>query len=108
MEGRRLDPLTDRPFDRAIEDRFVVLVHPPFGFALFYLRGVAPPSVKSSAIYWGAIPWVVLQLIMVGIVIAWPGLVTGFLDQPVVFDPADVQIDIPTIDESEPPPIDIQ
>src|SRR5918992_1633176 len=32
-------------------------MHPPFGFALFYLRGITPPSVKSSDIYWGAIPW---------------------------------------------------
>jgi len=82
-------------------------MHPPFGFALFYLRSIAPPSVKSSAIYWGAIPWVILQLIMVAIVIAWPGLVTGLLDQPVVIDPADIQIDIPTIDDS-PPPIEIE
>ncbi len=48
-------------------------MHPPFGFALFYLRGIAPKEVKSSAIYWGAIPWVGLQLIMVAIVIFWPG-----------------------------------
>ena len=41
-------------------------MHPPFGFALFYLRGIAPPSVSSSDIYLGAIPWVVLQLILVG------------------------------------------
>src|SRR6187397_3379545 len=40
-------------------------MHPPFGFALFYLRGVAPKEVKSSDIYWGAVPWVVLQLILV-------------------------------------------
>ena len=57
-------------------------MHPPFGFALFYLRGIAPKEVKSSEIYWGAIPWVVLQLIMVAIVIAWPGLVTALLDKP--------------------------
>ena len=37
-------------------------MHPPFGFALFYLRGIAPPQVKTSDIYWGAIPWVVLQV----------------------------------------------
>jgi tripartite ATP-independent transporter DctM subunit len=55
-------------------------MHPPFGFALFYLRGVAPRSVKSSDIYWGALPWVGLQLIMVGLVIAFPQLVTFFLD----------------------------
>ena len=54
-------------------------MHPPFGFALFYLRGVAPKGVKSSDIYWGALPWVGLQLLLVSIVIAWPGLVTDFI-----------------------------
>ena len=62
-------------------------MHPPFGFALFYLRGIAPPKIKSSDIYWGAIPWVVLQLIMVAILIFWPGLVTTFLDADIVVDP---------------------
>ena len=47
-------------------------LHPPFGFALFYLRGVAPKEVKSSDIYWGAVPWIGLQVIMVVIVIAFP------------------------------------
>jgi tripartite ATP-independent transporter DctM subunit len=56
-------------------------MHPPFGFALFYLRGVAPKEVKSSDIYWGALPWVGLQLILVAIIIFWPGLVTSFIDQ---------------------------
>ncbi len=58
-------------------------MHPPFGFALFYLRGVAPKEVKSSDIYWGALPWVGLQLIMVAVVIAFPTLVTTLLDKPV-------------------------
>jgi tripartite ATP-independent transporter DctM subunit len=58
-------------------------MHPPFGFALFYLRGVAPKEVKSSDIYWGALPWVALQLIMVVVVAAFPALVTTFLDKPV-------------------------
>jgi tripartite ATP-independent transporter DctM subunit len=58
-------------------------MHPPFGFALFYLRGVAPKEVKSSDIYWGALPWVGLQLVMVAVVIAFPALVTTFLDKPV-------------------------
>jgi tripartite ATP-independent transporter DctM subunit len=57
-------------------------MHPPFGFALFYLRGVAPKEVKSSDIYWGALPWVGLQLIMVLVVIAFPALVTTLLDKP--------------------------
>ena len=57
-------------------------MHPPFGFALFYLRGVAPKEVKSSDIYWGALPWVGLQLIMVVLVMAFPALVTTLLDKP--------------------------
>jgi tripartite ATP-independent transporter DctM subunit len=59
-------------------------MHPPFGFALFYLRGVAPKEVKSSDIYWGALPWVGLQLVMVAVVMAFPALVTTFLDKPAV------------------------
>ncbi len=55
-------------------------MHPPFGFALFYLRSVAPKSVKTTDIYWGAIPFVVIQLIMVSLVIGFPKMVTGFID----------------------------
>ncbi len=62
-------------------------MHPPFGFALFYLRGIAPPSIKSGDIYWGAIPWVALQLILVAILIAFPEIVTFFLDAEIVVDP---------------------
>jgi tripartite ATP-independent transporter DctM subunit len=57
-------------------------MHPPFGFALFYLRGIAPREVKSSDIYWGAVPWVGLQLILCAILILWPQSVTYFLDKP--------------------------
>lgn len=53
-------------------------MHPPFGFALFYLRSVAPKEVKTTDIYWGAIPFVAIQLVMVGLVIAFPGLVLDF------------------------------
>jgi len=56
-------------------------MHPPFGFALFYLRSIAPPSVKTTEIYWGAIPWVVLQVILVVIVIFWPGSVTYWISR---------------------------
>ena len=56
-------------------------MHPPFGFALFYLRGVAPKEVKSSDIYWGALPWVGLQMVMVLLVAAFPQTVTMFLDK---------------------------
>jgi TRAP-type mannitol/chloroaromatic compound transport system permease large subunit len=51
-------------------------MHPPFGFALFYLRSVAPKAVKTSDIYWGAIPFVVAQIIMVSLIIAFPSLVS--------------------------------
>ncbi|MEO8040630.1 MAG: TRAP transporter large permease subunit, partial [Betaproteobacteria bacterium] len=47
-------------------------LHPPFGFALFYLRSVAPKAVKTSDIYWGAAPFVCIQLLMVGLMIVFP------------------------------------
>jgi TRAP-type mannitol/chloroaromatic compound transport system permease large subunit len=50
-------------------------MHPPFGFALFYLRSVAPRTVRTSDIYWGAIPFVLIQLVMVALVLTFPGLV---------------------------------
>lgn len=50
-------------------------MHPPFGFALFYLRSVAPKEVKTSDIYWGAIPFVVIQIIMVALIIKFPQIV---------------------------------
>jgi tripartite ATP-independent transporter DctM subunit len=77
-------------------------MHPPFGFALFYLRGIAPPSVKTSEIYWGAIPWVVLQVILVAIVILWPGSVTYWIDRSTNVDPSKVKIDIPMPDDLPP------
>lgn len=73
-------------------------MHPPFGFALFYLRGIAPKEVKSSDIYLGAIPWVLLQIVMVAIVIFWPGLVTSWLDQETVIDIDKVRIEVPDLD----------
>lgn len=51
-------------------------MHPPFGFALFYLRSVAPKEVKTSDIYWGAIPFVLIQVMMVALIIAFPRLVS--------------------------------
>ncbi|RKT62458.1 tripartite ATP-independent transporter DctM subunit [Azonexus fungiphilus] len=51
-------------------------MHPPFGFALFYLRSVAPPAIKTTDIYWGAIPFVCIQLIMVALIITFPNLVS--------------------------------
>ncbi|HEV7856722.1 MAG TPA: TRAP transporter large permease subunit, partial [Herminiimonas sp.] len=64
-------------------------MHPPFGFALFYLRGVAPKEVKSSDIYWGALPWVGLQLLMVILVASFPQMVTGLLDKGVASGPSE-------------------
>ncbi len=51
-------------------------MHPPFGFALFYLRSVAPREIRTSDIYWGSVPFVIIQLIMVGLIIVFPGLVS--------------------------------
>ncbi len=74
-------------------------LHPPFGFALFYLRSVAPEKpyvdhvtgktmepVTTMQIYKGAIPFLLLQLTMVGALIAFPGMVTGSLDKQVQVD----------------------
>jgi tripartite ATP-independent transporter DctM subunit len=85
-------------------------MHPPFGFALFYLRSVAPAKaytdklsqkliqpITTGQIYWGAVPFVVIQVIMVGIVIMFPGLVTGMLDK-ITLDPSKIEIKIPTPD----------
>ena len=47
---------------------------PPFGFALFYMKGVAPPEVKLTAIYKGIVPFVILQVIGLTTVIAWPDI----------------------------------
>ncbi|MEO0557257.1 MAG: TRAP transporter large permease subunit, partial [Bacteroidota bacterium] len=48
---------------------------PPFGFSLFYLRGVAPPEIKTTQIYRGAIPFVIIQLVALALVLAFPGIV---------------------------------
>jgi TRAP-type mannitol/chloroaromatic compound transport system permease large subunit len=79
-------------------------MHPPFGFALFYLRGIAdtlhknaalPKPVASRDIYLGAIPWLALQLLLVGIVIFVPETVTAFLDKEVAVDVDKVIIEMP-------------
>lgn len=51
-------------------------MHPPFGFALFYLRSVAPKEVKTSHIYWGAVPFVIAQIVMVSLIISFPSIVS--------------------------------
>jgi TRAP-type mannitol/chloroaromatic compound transport system permease large subunit len=50
-------------------------MHPPFGFALFYLKSVAPRSIRTADIYWGAIPFLVIQLVMVAVVLSVPQIV---------------------------------
>ena len=62
-------------------------MHPPFGFALFYLRGIAPREVKSRDIYLGSIPWIILQVILVVMMLLWPGMVTYWIEKPKVGDP---------------------
>jgi len=88
-------------------------MHPPFGFALFYLRSVAAKEdytdketgkriarVTTGQIYWGALPFVLIQIIMVGLVIAFPGLVTGSQDHHKAVDLDKVQITAPMDDNS--------
>ncbi len=90
-------------------------MHPPFGFALFYLRSVAPAKeymdkvtklmmapVTTGQIYWGAVPYVIIQLIMVALVIIFPQMVMVYKDDAPKVDPTQIQIDIPTM-EAEPP-----
>jgi len=83
-------------------------MHPPFGFALFYLRSVAPAKdfvdritgkttarVTTGQIYWGAVPFVLIQLIMVTLIIAFPGLVSGGLAKKPAVNTDQIQIEIP-------------
>jgi GntP family gluconate:H+ symporter len=88
-------------------------MHPPFGFALFFLRSVAPAReytdkltkkliqpVTTMQIYWGAVPYVCIQVIMVGLIIAFPGIVSSGLDEKEVIDldkvVLEVQAEAPT------------
>jgi len=90
-------------------------MHPPFGFALFYLRSVAPhdeytdritkkrlAGVTTGQIYWGAVPFVLIQVIMVGLIIAFPNLVSGGLAKRAEIDLSTIKIDAPKVDYSEP------
>jgi TRAP-type mannitol/chloroaromatic compound transport system permease large subunit len=79
-------------------------MHPPFGFALFYLRGIAPKSVLSRDIYWGAVPWLLLQIVLVAVVILWPESVTYWIDKGTGVDPSTVRIEVPMPDMGEEPP----
>ena len=91
-------------------------MHPPFGFALFYLRSVAPrdayidrmtgkrtEGVTTGQIYWGAVPFVVIQVIMVVLVIMFPAMVMHYKGVGTGIDPDKVKIEIPQLDL---PPLD--
>ena len=80
-------------------------MHPPFGFALFFLRSVAPaneytdrvtkktiPPVTTMQIYWGAVPFVIIQVIMVALIIFFPGIVSNGLDKEEKVDMNQVQM----------------
>jgi tripartite ATP-independent transporter DctM subunit len=71
-------------------------MHPPFGFALFYLRSVAPPEIKTTDLYWGAIPFVAIQLLMVSLVIAFPQMVTVYKWGETRLDAGGIEFQIPT------------
>jgi TRAP-type mannitol/chloroaromatic compound transport system permease large subunit len=90
-------------------------MHPPFGFALFYLRSVAPREpykdrvtslmtdpVTTGQIYWGAVPFVVIQCIMVGLVIAFPAMVMHYKSQNPTIDPSKIEIQLPPISTGVP------
>src|SRR5450830_487012 len=72
-------------------------MHPPFGFALFYLRSVAPKEVKTSDIYWGAIPFVLIQIFMVGLIIAFPRLVS-IEKKTDMTEQLELKLDVPSSD----------
>jgi len=67
---------------------------PPFGFALFYLKSVAPPQIRTTDIYRGVLPFIGVQLIALTMVIAWPQLVNVLRDAPVAV-PANIEIELP-------------
>jgi len=87
-------------------------MHPPFGFALFFLRSVAPKDpytdkvtgkrmdpVTTMQIYWGSVPFVVIQCIMVGLVIMFPQMVMHYKSTGPQIDPSkvEIRIDVPSL-----------
>ena len=78
-------------------------MHPPFGFALFYLRSVAPKEIKTSDIYWGAVPFVVIQVIMVSLIIVFPDIVS-IAEKTDMKEQIELKIDIPTPDQGSETP----
>jgi tripartite ATP-independent transporter DctM subunit len=93
-------------------------MHPPFGFALFYLRSVAPrepyadrvtgkkiDGITTGQIYWGAVPFVFIQVVMVILVILFPAMVMHYKGTGTGVDPNKVKIDIPALDNLPPPDV---
>jgi TRAP-type mannitol/chloroaromatic compound transport system permease large subunit len=80
-------------------------MHPPFGFALFYLRSVAPKKVKTSDIYWGAVPFVGIQVIMVALIIAFPGMIS-VANKTDMKEQIELNVDMGTDSAAEIPNID--
>src|SRR5438132_3657700 len=91
-------------------------MHPPFGFALFYLRSVAPnkeyldkltrkriPPVTTGQIYWGAVPFVLIQVVMIALVILFPKMVMVYKVIESTVDPTKVLIELPPTDSGAPP-----
>lgn len=101
-------------------------MHPPFGFALFYLRSVAPAKeysdkitkqriapVSTMQIYWGAVPFVIIQIVMVALIIFFPGIVSSGLDKAEKIDLNKIELNVqeepanagapsdPTVDQAE-------
>jgi GntP family gluconate:H+ symporter len=89
-------------------------MHPPFGFALFYLRSVAPnkdykdrvtgktiDKVTTGQIYWGSVPFVLIQIVMVGLIITFPNLVSGGLDKKAEVNTDNVQIEFQANDNKK-------
>ena len=86
-------------------------MHPPFGFALFYLRGVSdqifknkaiPRPIASKDIYLGAIPWVIMQLMLVAVVIFWPESVTYWLEKEQKVNVDEIKIEMQIEDTGGP------
>ncbi len=80
-------------------------MHPPFGFALFYLRSVAPKKVKTSDIYWGAVPFVGIQVVMVALIIAFPSMIS-VANKTDMKEQIELNIDMGTDSAAEIPSVD--
>jgi len=90
-------------------------MHPPFGFALFYLRSVAAKKeytdrvtgkrmapVTTGQIYWGAVPFVLIQVVMIALVIAFPQMVMVYKSEASTVDPNKIRIELPSNDPNAP------